>query len=220
MFIFVKFNFTLSAGTPHPSINEMTEWRHYRKSRGDMLLRWGWEERTQRLHFSNQEECPYSWDQEITDLFLLLGYSSNIFQYVVLDSSGNGQEENMLTFKAPQKTRDHKIVNSPLTLNARGLLARQLVGESFFSPLGDSPSRIRLSILSPPTRKKPWHPGYSPLNDALESAHCSVRPSQTLSLHIPVSGRSYVIGLFYCLRSLVSCKRAAHLTSFLRKTWS
>lgn len=25
MFIFVKFNFTFSAGTPHPSINELTE---------------------------------------------------------------------------------------------------------------------------------------------------------------------------------------------------
>ena len=92
------------------------------------------------------------------------------------------------------------------------------VGESFSSPLRDSPSRLRRSILSSPTRKNPWHPGYSPLNDGLEGAQCSVPPSQTLSLHIPVSGRSYVIRLFFCLRSLVSCKRAAHLTSFLRKT--
>ena len=159
MFIFVKFNSTFSAGPPHPSINEMTEWRHYRKSRGDMLLRWGWEERTQRLHFSNQEECPYSWDQEITDLFLLLGYSSNIFQYVVLDSSGNGQEENMLIFKAPQKTRDHKIVNSPLTLNARGLLARQLVGRREFllaaSRLAFAASPLNSVV---PNEKKPLAP--------------------------------------------------------------
>ena len=38
--------------------------------------------------------------QEITDHFLLLGYSSNIFQYFVLDSLGNGLQENTLKFKA------------------------------------------------------------------------------------------------------------------------
>ena len=54
MFIFVKFNLTFSAGHLIRQQNELTEWRHHSKSRGDMLLKWGWEERAQRLHFSNQ----------------------------------------------------------------------------------------------------------------------------------------------------------------------
>ena len=102
MFIFVKFNFTFSAGTPHPSINKLTEWRHYRKRRGDVLLKRGWDERAQRLHFKPRRLTVQLGSRDDIS-FSLVGISrnSNISQYVVLDSSGNGQQENMLIFKAP-----------------------------------------------------------------------------------------------------------------------
>ena len=151
----------------------------------------------------------------MTDLFLLLGYSSNIFQYVVLDSSGNGQEENMLIFKAPQKTRDHKMSTLRLPWMPEVFsLASWSVRVS-----SRRLATLRRSILSPPTRKNPWHPGYSTLNEGATRRRTvfSTSESNPVFTH-SVSGRSYVIRLFVCLRSLVSCKRAAHLTSFLRKT--
>ena len=62
----------------------------------------------------------------------------------------------------------------------------------FFSPLPDSPSRLRRSILSPPTRKKNlWHPGYFNTNKVQQNSRPNFRHTafRNLKRNRPVLAR-------------------------------